>query len=261
MSEFIIFPSLDYSGVLDVSQFDPVFSDDPIRQILQHIPSFEKALSCIREDHFEGYGFFVQCRNPCNGSISMLSSLFFEKQRDFTITSGLYAGVRVEPIPPLRVYRRRKSVFVNCMPEQRTWMVERIMKDVLSDRSCTICFMAGGEMRSYQISPFIKKQICVQESDDCIPLLVLSNAQQSLDFAGIVMDLLHCCLQDEMVFILRETRLSKNMSVSRTRKLYDIFPEEYIQIPNHVWDFLRSIDESKLTPDDVDELKDYYLSC
>lgn len=259
MPGFIIFPSTMFD--LLQSYFVPVPGDDPIRQILQDIPTPEKAISSILEEHFEDYGFFIHTENPVNGRINHETNLFFERSRDFTVSKGVYAGVRLRPVMPIRVYKRVRSIKEECMPEQRLWMVESILPRILSERSATLCLMAGDETRHIMISPFIKQQLCVREEDGCIPLLVLTTPGHSLDFAGIVVDLLHCCSRDEMVSIVRGNQLSGILSVDRKRKMYDIFPEEYITIPRHVWNFLRSIDHYELSGEDVQELREYYSSC
>lgn len=253
---FIIYPGI--SSIHDAN-YEMVSDDDPIRQILKHIPTFEKAIVSISASHFQQrYGVFVHVLNPASGMYKHETNLFFEQDRNFTILGGVYKGTRLTPVPPIRVYKWIQSNQVDCMGAQNAWMVGTVFSRMLSDRSSTIRFLADKEVRDVSVSKIIQEQLCTHPE---IPLLVLTTAKGSLDFAEIVMDLLHCCSKTEMMAIVRDTGLSRKMSVDRVRKMYDIFPEEYLHLPKHMWNFLRSIDHYELSPEDVQELVPYYKSC
>jgi hypothetical protein len=213
-------------------------------------------LATISEAHFQAqYGFFVHVLNPENGHFKHETNLFFERERDFTVLSGIYQGVRLVPVPPLRVYKRIRSDRTDCIGDQRSWMVDVFLAPLLADRSSPVRFVAGEEAREVMVSPLLRQRLCPGGE---VPLLVLTTASGSLAFAETVMDLLHCCSKKEMMDLVREKDLPRRLSVGRTRKMYDIFPEEFFHMPPHLWSFLRSIDQYELTPEDVEELSAYY---
>lgn len=243
------------------TNYTEVLLHDPIRGALSTMPSFEKAIEKICEGDYENYSFFVETRNPVNGRIHNQTNLFFERDRRFTCFSGPFAGVQLQPIPPIRVYRRvrnnsTKRSFIN---DKRIWLTENILSKILLDRTDTIRFVAGEHSRDVMVHPMIYKELRIAEDDNVVPLLVMSSAKHSLDFAEFVLGLIHCCSETEIKEHFQKNQaLVGKLSIDRLRKIYDIFPEEFLQIPHHVWNHLKSIDNYELTSDDVQELSSFY---
>lgn len=234
--------------------------DDPVRYALSALPSFETAITSIKEGDYNNYSFFIQTRNPVNGRIHNETNLFFERDRKFTLFAGPFRGVQLQPLPPIRVYRIvRQSPDRHFMNDKRVWLTDNIFSRIISQKTDTICFVAGDKTRDVQVNNLVYKELRVAENDNVVPLLVMSSTDHSLDFAEFVMELIHCCTDMQVKSCMQQySGLIQNLSIDRLRKMYDIFPEAFIQIPRHVWNHFRYLDNYELTHDDVHELSTHY---
>lgn len=229
--------------------FHQVSACDPVRSVLVAFSSFRQMLEHLDEQDFEQYGVFLRLRNPLNGVVYRLTCFFFQKPRLPTLS--------VVPVPPLYIYRRTvrydMAPFLHC---HRVWLVETLLQKMFSTGTTMIVFSAGDETRSFPIHPLLKQELCV--STEPVPLLVLgNNPAHCLEFAGFVMGMLQQTslggklLQDH-------PHILTHLSIDRRRKMHDIFPEEFIQIPHHVWNTLKQLDDWTWSEDDVAELCEKY---
>lgn len=232
--------------------------DDPIRRILCQIPTFEKAVRCISESDFQNYGFFVRLKKD-DYEFQHESNLFFERIRNFTITSGSFAGTQLFPYPPVYVYRKKKQP-ISLMVYNFSWLVENILPFVMTQRTRVIRFTASQQTRDIMVNEIVYNQIRIHPENNEVPLLVLSTPQKSLDFAEFVMELIHCCSKENEISVMNKYNFN-NLSADRRRKFYDIFPNEFITIPKYILDFLKSIDQYEFSNEDVQELSYFYKNC
>jgi len=244
--EFIVYTKPPYD-LIDF--FRQVPENDPIRKILSGIPSFEKALESLEEGDFENYGVFISLENPLTHIVKK-TSFFIQKQK---ITNK-----KLIPIPPFYVYRRIvKNATKPFLPFQQEWLTETIVSRLFSGREGIIHFTAGEETRGIRINPLLKQELCVEV--DPVPLLVLDTPKKSLDFAEFVVGMLHQTTPTEtQCFLEKNKGILDTMSVDRRKKLYDIFPEEFVHIPRHVLDFLKCMDDFEFSNQDVEELYNKY---
>jgi len=90
-----------------------------------------------------------------------------------------------------------------------------------------------------------------------VPLIVLTTPHESLEFAKMVMELFHSDEKTRLQILTTYRELMNRLSVCVRRKLYDIFPEEFITIPENMYEgFFELVDNCyEFTPDDVEDLK------
>jgi hypothetical protein len=236
------------------SMYKCVSEDDPVRRILSTFTDFNDAIQNIREDDFTGYGFFVGINNPVNGNSRQEANLFFEKDRNFC----MFNGQSLEAMPPIKVYKKAERtqdiVHSTFQVYHRDWILD-FVKPVLQQRTDTITFTAGDAEIKILVSTIVKQQVLPAGKEPRVPLLVITNPEASFDVAVLVMDLLHCTCKDEIISIINTSNSS--FTVNRRRKLYDIFPEEYIAIPSHILKMLERIEcntDKHLSPEDVEDL-------
>ena len=245
--EFIVY----HTPPLELMDFyHQVANDDPIRKVLSCFTSFEDMFQRLEEHDCENYGVFIRMRNSRNFQIYKQTSFFFQKPRLHNMT--------YVPIPPFYIYRR--TIRLDMRPfvaYQQIWLTEKIVHKLFSSKDTSIVFTAGDQTRSVPIHPLMKQVLSV--SVEPVPLLVLDTAEHSLDFAEFVIGMLHQTLVDETDrHMKRNQNIWKKMSIDHRRKMYDIFTEEFIQIPRHVWNTLKSMDEAELLEEDVLELCEKY---
>lgn len=230
--------------------YHQVANDDPIRKVLSCFASFEDVLERLDEHDCDNYGVFIRMQNPHNFQIYKQTSFFFQKPR-------LHKIVPV-PIPPFYIYRR--TVKLDMKPfvaYQQIWLSETLVHTLFSSKPTSIVFTAGDQARSISIHPLLKQVLAV--SIEPVPLLVLDTMEHSLDFAEFVIGMLHQTFVEETdEHMKRNQQVWKKMSIDHRRKMYDIFPEEFIKIPFHVWNMLKSIDDAELLEEDVQELCEKY---
>lgn len=237
------------------SMYKCVSEDDPIRQILSHFTDFATAVYGIREDDFSGYGLFVGIKNPAAGHFRQEANLFFERDRDFC----MFNGQPLEAVPPIKVYKKAERtqdiIYRTFQLDHRDWIINSV-KSLLQQKTETITFTAATMEKTILVSTLVKQQVLPEGKEPCIPLLVITSPEESIAVAELVIDLLHCSQKDEIASII-DTTHNSSFTVDRRRKLYDIFPEEYITIPNHILKMLERIEcnrDKHLSPEDVEDL-------
>lgn len=229
-----------------MDHFHKISPYDPIRKVLSCFSSFEEAIRLMNENDFEGYGVFIRLTNPNNYVICKQTSFFFHKPK--------LSRVKLVPIPPLYVYKQTvKQDITPFITSQQIWTTEKIISKLFSCKDADISFIAEDHIRKFRINGLLKNELKV--GTEPVPLLVLVSPEQSLEFAGFVIEMLHqTSAQEAEKHIQNNQHIIRQLSVDRRRKLYDIFPEEFIHIPNHVWKTLKRMDDTKLMEDDVEEL-------
>lgn len=240
--------------------FEKVPMDDPIREIMCHISSFEDALTKIREADFPDYGFFLKTSHPITLCEFEDSNLFFEKSRNFTLRNGCI----LIPHRPLFVYRRTRdaSTTIQSMfiPFHKEWIMEQICPRFLQKRNVKIELIANGHVEHVCIHQAIWEAMFPNGSKE-LPLLVLSTPKDSIQFARFVLDILHCTQKDVIEKVFAENKhLIDTMSVDIRKKMYDIFPEEFVALPHYVWRVFRSLDKYDMTEEDVSFLSLHFQS-
>lgn len=245
--EFVVYPPPP-PDLAD--HYHQVSEDDPVRVVLSSFSSFEEILEHLDEQDFDRYGVFFRLRNPRNDLVYRLTNFFFQKPR--------LPNISLVPVPPLYVYRRTirhdMAPFLRC---HQIWLVKTIVQKMFSTGTTTIVFAAGDETRYFPIHPLLKQELCV--SVEPVPLLVIGSPTRTLDFAGFVVGMLMRTSLGGVEQHLRDhPHMLRHMSVDRRRKMYDIFPEEFIQVPNYVWNTLKQLDGSELLEEDVAELCEKY---
>lgn len=245
--DFVVYetPPLELSG-----SFHRVSPNDPIRRVLMCFTSFEDMVERLAEQDFDNYGVFLRFRNPRNQVVYKQTSFFFQKPRLSSITPV--------PIPPFYIYRRTISPDMTpFLWSHQSWLVKTVVHRLFSFREDTLVFAAGDQTRTLPISPFLKQELSVIVEP--VPLLVLDNPEHSLDFAAFVIGMLHQTSVEEIQqYMEAHQSILKTISVDHRRKMYDIFPEEFIQIPRHVGTTLKSLDDAELLEADVEELCEKY---
>lgn len=230
--------------------FHQVPMHDPIRHVLSCFMSFQDAVNHLDENDFDNYGVFVRLRNPNNFVVYNQTNFFFQKPRLQNITSVL--------IPPFYVYKRTIKMEMDpFLASQKSWTMETLIQRLFSTKNASLTFIAHNQVRQVPISSFLKEELQVHA--DPVPLLVLDTPEHSLDFAEFVIGLLHqTSVKQTEQYIKRNVDILRRMSINHRRKMYDIFPEEFIHIPPHVWNTLKRMDDADLLEDDVQELCEKY---
>lgn len=252
----ITFPLVPPQRLAD--HFESIRHDDPIRSILHKVRNLEDAIHNIREEDFPDYGFFLSTIHVQTGRRFPDSNFFFEKARRFTIRDG----VMLEPCPPICVYRRihdmESTIQRTLVPHHTKWVVENICPSILKNRTEVIELVAGGEVAIVNVHPAIRDAI-LPSDEKIVPLLVLTTPHDSIAFAKFVMDLLHCTREDSIRLTLRQNKhLLDNLSVDLRKKFYDIFPEEYVCMPRHIWHTFRILDKYEMSDGDVADLSQLF---
>lgn len=241
--QFIVYddPPLEF-----MDYFHQVNIEDPIRKVFACFSSFDEALEKMEEYDFENYGVFVRLRNPKNDVIYRQTNFFFQK-------TG-FSNHHLIPIPPFHVYKRTIKQDTNSfVVYQQGWITNTIVSKILSNLDENITFIAEDYTRKIAINKFLKDELLVKIEP--VPLLVLKTPEQSLQFAEFVIGLLHQTHQmTANKYIQKNQHIIQQLSVDRRRKLYDIFPEEYISIPDHIWRTLKQFDDVQLLEHDIEEL-------
>lgn len=230
--------------------FHEVPDQDPIRRVLSSFTTFQDALLHLDENDFDNYGVFIRFRNPHNFLVYKQINFFLQKPRLQNITPI--------PIPPFYVYKR--TVKLNMEPffkSQQSWAMRTLVHRLFSKKDTSIAFVADDRVRHVPISSFLKEELQVETEP--VPLLVLDTPEHSLEFAGFVMGLLHqTSMEQTKHYIQNNPQMLRHMSINHRRKMYDIFPEEFIHIPHHVWNTLKRMDDAELLEEDVQELCEKY---
>jgi hypothetical protein len=245
--EFIVYPS----PPLQLKDFfHPVPEHDPIRHVLSCFTSFEDAVRYLDENDFDNYGVFVRLRNPVNLVVYNQMNFFFHKPR--------FPNIMSVAMPPLYIYKRTTQwEMTPFMASHQSWTMETLVHRCFSRKDSTLCFMAHDQLDQFPISSFLKEELRV--CTEPVPLLVLDTPDHSLEFAGFVIGLLHqTSVEGAEQFIRNNQYILRRMSIDHRRKMYDIFPEEFIQIPQHVWNTLKRMDDAELLAEDVQELCEKY---
>ena len=245
--KFIVYPS----PPLELMDFyHQVANDDPIREILSCFTSFEDVVERLEENDCDSYGVFIRMQNPHNFQVYKQTSFFFQKPRLHSITPV--------PIPPFYIYRR--TIKLDMKPfvaYQQIWLSETLIQRLFSSKDTSIDFIAGNQTRSVPIHSLLKQILIV--NIEPVPLLILDTADHSLDFAEFVIGMLHQILVEQTDQYMKTNQKNwKKMSIDHRRKMYDIFPEEFIYIPRHLWNMLKSVDDAEFLEKDVQELCEKY---
>jgi hypothetical protein len=240
--------------------FVPVPEQDRVRDILCVIPSFDIALERINETDFLNYIFFVRAYREGTDNIAMYN-LFFIRSYGFKVMFGPHTGQTIIPIEPIQVFMKPKpqlSYNENLEKQNMNWM-STIIYQLLKKRENTIIFTANDKELSVPVSNIVLEQLSIK--NDCVPLMVLTTEENSLQFAKMTIDLLHSDKADIKQIIHENKNILKKLSVNMRRKMYDIFPEEFITIPKHMLYFFELIDKYyEYTQEDVEELQKKYTS-
>ena len=233
------------------SYFHKVETYDPIKNIMSSFSSFDNMVAHLQDD-FECYGIFIGVRHTTNFTFVRHTNFFVQKQR-------ILGGV-LEPVSPFYIYRRsiRHSQSATCFTTcQHLWMIENILTKMLSTLDTTTTFTAGDEMRDIPTNSLIKNELNIQVEP--VPLLVITTPQKSLDVAEFIVRMMHSTSSRSIINFFNENRqIINHLSIDLRRKMYDIFPEEYIHIPDHIIAILKNIDDYEFTQDDVAELFQKY---
>lgn len=233
------------------SYYHKVEVGDPIKGILSCFSSFDDMVAHLQDD-FDFYGIFIGVRHATNFTFIRHTNFFVQKQK-------ILEGV-LEPVSPFYIYRRTirqnrsATYFITC---QHLWMTENILTKLLSDLDTTIIFTAGGETRVVHTNSLIKNELHIQVEP--VPLLIITTPQKSLDIAGFIVEMMHYTTSRSIINFFNENRqIINHLSVDLRKKMYDVFPEEYIQIPDHILAILKNIDDYQFSQDDVAELVQKY---
>lgn len=230
--------------------FHQVPTHDPIRCVLSSFTSFQDAIRHLDENDFDNYGVFIRLKNPHNYVVYKQNNFFFQKPR--------LQSISAVPIPPFYVYKRTiKLEMAPFIESQKSWTMETLVRRLFSSKNSSLAFVAHNQVRQVPISSFLKEEL--QVHTDRVPLLVLDTPEHSLDFAEFVIGLLHqTSVEETDYYVQNNPHILRHMSVDHRRKMYDIFPEEFINIPRYVWNTLKSMDDAELLEEDVQELCEKY---
>ena len=227
-------------------------NDTDIREALGDFTDLPAAIQGINEEKFAAYGFFIGICDPNTGRVRQQSNLFFEKEREFK----LFSGVPLKPVAPIYVYKKSTSyqdvVQKTFFTTHRNWLLSSITEIILSKKDQRIVFVCDTESRTVTLSTPVFQALGSPQEE--VPLLNIAPPKTCLDFASLVIELLHCSTASNTLRVFEKyPEIISSLSIDQHRKLYDIFPEEFIKIPQHVWRMFRTIDVSK----GYTKLKDY----
>lgn len=249
-------------SVYGVEQFvlEPVQEYDKIREILESIPDFETAKKWLNKENFTNYVFRVQTvvENDFFMNHNRRDDFFNLKARNYEVISGINKGKREIPIPPFQVFKKVPPTRTDWYfkAQHQKWL-RKLMYKQLNNRNNIIIFSAGEEELTVQASDIVFNELKIHNV--VVPLMVLTTPKESLSFAKLTIDLLHysdfdLCL-DQDIFIEYKDIL-QNLSIDMKRKLYHIFPEEYITIPLHIFNYFELLDKFyQFSVDDINELR------
>ena len=219
---------------LNAEEWEAVAPEDPVRTFLPNaFPHFCQALSSFSPEILPYYMLFFKAFHKKVGVCHFMSWTEYSERKHSSY----------EPIPPFFVYRKRQDyrriVEEHFLPQHTEWIVSWIQK-----KDVPIHFTAGSSARTVFVSSIMYDSLVVHKEMDTVPLLVIGTEEASLHFAEVVCDLLHCLDTSSALEVIRreEEFIKQGLSVTEFRKLYDCFPEEFINVPTYVWALFQQLD-------------------